>query len=315
MRILLTGTSGQVGGALLPLLREQHDVLALRHGEFDLSQPNTLEVVLDRLKPDLIVNPAAYTAVDRAEEEPELALRVNAGAPSAIARWAARCTVPLVHFSTDYVFDGSGEAPWREEDACRPLSSYGRSKWEGEKAIKSSGAPHLIIRTSWVYAASGANFLRTIERLARERDELRVVADQFGAPTSASSIAEAVSAILARRRTAAGLAADFAAAKGLVHVADAGCTSWHGFASAIVEGLKARGWPVKAATVRPITTREFPTRAARPANSRLDLSRLSQVFGVNTSRWELALRRELDRLLALSDGRRSDFPLPPPAEG
>lgn len=301
MRILLTGTSGQVGGALLPLLREKHDVLALRRAEFDLSQPNTLEVVLDRSQPDLIVNPAAYTAVDRAEEEPELALRVNAEAPSALARWAARHTVPLIHFSTDYVFDGSGEAPWREEDVCRPLSSYGRSKWEGEKAIKSSGAPHLIIRTSWVYAASGANFLRTIGRLARERDELRIVADQFGAPTSASSVAEAVSTILARRRSAAELAADFAAAKGLVHLADVGCTSWHGFASAIVEGLKARGRPVRAAAVRPITTREFPTKAARPANSRLDLSRLSQVFGVNTPRWELAFRRELDRMLALSD--------------
>jgi dTDP-4-dehydrorhamnose reductase len=164
-------------------------------------------------------------------------LRINAEAPAELARWAARHEVPLVHFSTDYVFDGSSETPWRETDPCRPLSSYGRSKWEGEKAVQASGAPHLIIRTSWVYAAQGANFLRTMNRLVRERDELRVVADQFGAPTSAPSIAEALSAILARSASATELVKDFAAAKGLVHLTNAGSTSWHGFASAILEGL------------------------------------------------------------------------------
>jgi len=297
MRILLTGTSGQVGGALLPLLRGSHEVLAPSRAELDFSQPKTLATALDRLKPNLIINPAAYTAVDRAEDEPELALCINADAPAELARWTARHEVPLIHFSTDYVFDGSGETPWREEDRCRPLSSYGRSKWEGEKAIQASGAPQLIIRTSWVYAAQGTNFLRTMVRLARERDELRVVADQFGAPTSASAIAETVAMILARSASAAELAKDFAAAHGLVHLANSCRTSWHGFASAIVEGLKARGQPVKVRAVHAITTEEFPTKAVRPANSRLDLSRLRDVFGVTTPPWQQALGRELDILV------------------
>jgi dTDP-4-dehydrorhamnose reductase len=297
MRILLTGTSGQVGGALLPLLRRSQEVLAPKRAEFDLCHPPALAAALDRLEVDLIINPAAYTAVDRAEDEPELAFRINAEAPAELARWAVRHNVPLIHFSTDYVFDGSGETPWREEDRCRPLSSYGRSKWEGEKAIQASGAPQLIIRTSWVYAAQGTNFLRTMNRLARERDERRVVADQFGAPTSARSIAETVAIILARSASAAGLAEDFAAAQGLVHLANSGSTSWHGFASAIVEGLKARGQPVKGSAVHAITTKDFPTKAVRPANSRLDLSRLRQVFGVTTPSWQQALRRELDILV------------------
>jgi dTDP-4-dehydrorhamnose reductase len=298
MRILLTGTTGQVGGALLPLLNGAHEVLAPNRDEFDLSQPATLGAALDRLKPEFIVNPAAYTAVDRAEDEVGLALRVNAVAPDTMSNWATRQGVPLVHFSTDYVFDGSGEKPWREDDACRPLSTYGRTKWEGERAIQASGAPHLIIRTSWVYAATGANFLRTMARLARERDELSVVADQFGAPTSAPSIAEAVAAILARRRTGSELAADFAAANGLVHLANAGTTSWHGFTNAIVDGLKTRGQAVKASAVHAITTKDFPTKAVRPANSRLDLSRLHEVFGITMQAWEQALQRELDVLVA-----------------
>jgi len=297
MRILLTGTSGQVGGALLPLLRHSQQVLAPNRAEFDLSDPDSLASALDRLDVDLIINPAAFTAVDRAEDEPELAFRVNAEAPAELARWAAQHDVPLVHFSTDYVFDGSGETPWREEDRCRPLSSYGRSKWEGEKAIQASGAPQLIIRTSWVYATQGTNFLRTMNRLARERDEIRVVADQFGAPTSANAIAEAVAIILARRASVADLAKDFATAQGLVHLTTSGSTSWHGLASAIVEGLKARGQPVKANVVHAITTKDFPTKAVRPANSRLDLSRLRQVFGITPPPWQQTLRRELDILV------------------
>jgi dTDP-4-dehydrorhamnose reductase len=302
MRILLTGTSGQVGGALLALLRERYEVLAPQRAEFDLSQPDALAAALDRFRPDLIINPAAYTAVDRAEDEPELAMRVNAEAPAALSRWAAQFKVPLVHFSTDYVFDGSGKTPWREDDPCRPLSSYGRSKWEGEQAIQASGAPHLIIRTSWVYAAHGKNFLRTIARLAHERNELRVVADQFGAPTSAPSIADAVLALLAGRSSVAEVALDFAAAKGLVHLANAGTTSWHGFASAIVEGLKARGQVIKADAVHAITTKDFPTKAVRPVNSRLDLSRLREMFGMTPLPWEHALQCELDVLVQLAGG-------------
>ena len=299
MRILLTGSNGQVGSALLPLLRISHEVMAVQRADFDLSRPETLGSVLESLKPELIINPAAYTAVDRAEDEPELALGVNAKAPAVIGRWAARENVPLIHFSTDYVFDGSGDKPRREEDVCAPLSSYGRSKWEGEKAIKASGAPHLIIRTSWVYAAQGTNFLRTISHLARERDELHVVVDQFGAPTSASSIADAVSTIIARKAMAGDLAADFAAAPGLVHLTNAGVTTWHAFATAIVEGLRARGQPIRATVVQPIKTEQFATKAIRPANSRLDLTRLQLVYGLVTPSWQRALERELDLLVRL----------------
>jgi len=299
VRILLTGTSGQVGGALLPLLSISHTVLAPQRAEFDLSRPETVAEALDGLAPDLIVNPAAYTAVDKAEDESELALRVNAASPAAMAAWAANRGVPLIHFSTDYVFDGSGEKPWREEDKCAPLSSYGRSKWEGEQSVQASGAPHLIVRTSWVYAAQGTNFLRTMVRLARERDELRVVADQFGAPTAAASIAEATAGIIDRRRSTVDLARDFEGAKGLVHLANAGMTSWHGFATSIVEGLKARDQAVKARSVHAIATSDFPTRAVRPANSRLDTSRLLQVFGVSMPDWGEALEGELDRLVAI----------------
>ena len=199
MRILLTGTSGQVGGALRPLLQERGDLLTPQRAEFDLAKPETLAEGLDGLKPDLIVNPAAYTAVDRAEDESELAFRVNAEAPSAVARWAAIRHVPLIHFSTDYVFDGPGDQPWREDSVTRPLSVYGASKLAGENAIRAANGPHLIVRTSWVYAAKGRNFLRTITRLAQERKELRIVADQIGAPTSARLIADAVAQILRTR--------------------------------------------------------------------------------------------------------------------
>jgi dTDP-4-dehydrorhamnose reductase len=296
MRILLTGASGQVGGALLPLLQGAHEVLAPTRAEFDLADPEGRTAALDRFNADLIINPAAYTAVDRAEDEKELAFAINAHAPAALASWAERHNVPLVHFSTDYVFDGSGETPWREEDTCRPLSSYGRSKWEGEKAIRASGAPHLIIRTSWVYAARGTNFLRTMARLAAERDELRVVADQFGAPTSASSIAAVVATILAQATSVAELADRFAVARGLVHVANSGTTTWHGFACAILDALKARGKAVKARAVHAIRTKDFPMKAMRPSNSRLDLSRLREVFGVKPPPWEQALQHEIDMM-------------------
>jgi dTDP-4-dehydrorhamnose reductase len=236
MRILLTGTGGQVGSTLRPLLQGRGDVLAPQRAELDLSRPETLVEGLDELKPDLIVNPAAYTAVDRAEDESELAFRVNAQAPSEIARWAAQHRVPLVHFSTDYVFDGSGDKPWCEDSPPGPLSVYGASKLGGETAIRSAGGSHLIVRTSWVYAAKGTNFLRTIARLAGEREELRIVADQIGAPTSARVIATAVVQILQETD----LASRFAESGGIVNIACTDETSWHGFATAIVAGLRSR---------------------------------------------------------------------------
>lgn len=296
MRILLTGSSGQVGGALLAQLIGRHEVLTPGRSDFDLSRPETLAAVLDRLRPDLVINPAAYTAVERAEDEPDLARMINAEAPAALAHWAAPRQVPLIHYSTDYVFAGGDERPWREEDPCAPLSIYGRSKWEGEKAVQASGAGHLIIRTSWVYAAQGSNFLNTICRLAGERDELDVVADQFGAPTSADSLAEAVSAIISSSPTIEALKSRFAAAQGLVHATNSGSTTWHGFACAILNGLRARGRYIRANSVRAITSRDFRTKAVRPANSRLDLSRLQRTFGITMPAWDAALSRVLDHI-------------------
>jgi dTDP-4-dehydrorhamnose reductase len=294
VRILVTGVTGQVGGALVSRLAANHTVIAADRAMLDLSEPAAIAGRLDALTPDLIVNPAAYTAVDRAEDEPELAFRVNAEAPGAIARWAAGRGVPLVHFSTDYVFDGSGERSWREGDRTGPLSAYGASKLAGEDAVRAAGGTHLVVRTSWVYAAKGANFLRTITRLAGERRELRIVSDQFGAPTSAGVIADAVVGIVAGGLSS--LAQRFAAADGLVNVAAAGETSWHGFAVAIVDGLKARGLPLAVENIVPIRTEDYPTKAKRPANSRLDLTRLKRVFGIETAKWEAALEVELDRL-------------------
>lgn len=303
MRILLTGTAGQVGGALLPLLRDRHTVLAPTPNEFDLSKPESLASKLDSTRPDLIINPAAYTAVDKAEDETELAFTINGEAPSALARWAAANGVPVVHFSTDYVFDGSGDGAWREDDRTDPLSVYGRSKLAGEKAVRSAGGSHLVVRTAWVYAAQGANFMRTIIRLAREREALRVVADQFGAPTSARTIAATLVEIL--EHGASDLLAMFARSDGLVHLTNSGSTSWHSFASAIVDGLRSRGVPLKAAEVAPIATADYPTKATRPANSRLDLTRLKAAYGIVPPIWEDALAAELDAFLALEAVQRS----------
>ncbi|MDA9499492.1 dTDP-4-dehydrorhamnose reductase [Bradyrhizobium sp. CCBAU 11357] len=294
MRILLTGAAGQVGGALLPLLRDQHTVIALARHEFDLSKPESLAGKLEALKPDLIINPAAYTAVDKAEDELALAFLVNGDAPAALARWAAAHDVPMVHFSTDYVFDGSGRNLWREDDPTGPLSAYGRSKLAGESAVRSAGGAHLVVRTAWVYAAQGANFMRTMIRLASERDSLRVVSDQWGTPTTARTIASVLVEILGR---GADLSDVFARANGLIHLTNSGSTSWHGFASAIVEGLRSRGVPLKATEVLPIATKDYPTKATRPANSRLDLTRLKEAYGLVPPAWERALAEELDAYL------------------
>jgi dTDP-4-dehydrorhamnose reductase len=294
MRILLTGTRGQVGSALLPLLEKCGELLAPGSKDFDLSKPQALEGGLDGLKPDLIVNPAAYTAVDRAEDETDLAFKVNAESPAAIARWAARHNVPLVHFSTDYVFNGQGDTPWREDSPTDPLSVYGASKLAGDNAVAAAAGPHLIVRTSWVYASKGSNFLRTIARLARERRELRIVADQIGAPTTARVIAEAVAGMLSTDPRNA--AARFPRAGGVVNVVCAGETSWHGFATAIAAGLKSRGVRLEVETISPIGTQDFPTKAKRPGNSRLDLSLLRDAFGIATPNWKEALEVELDDL-------------------
>jgi dTDP-4-dehydrorhamnose reductase len=295
MRILLTGVTGQVGKALIGPLGRLGDVIPADRAVLNLAEPGTLSEALDRLAPDLIINPAAYTAVDRAEDERELAFAVNGEAPAVIAWWASRKRVPLLHFSTDYVFDGEGGTPWREDSPTAPLSVYGASKLAGEEAIRKAGGPHLIVRTSWVYAAQGANFLRTMARLARERTELRVVADQVGAPTSASVIADGVTRLLEADLNS--LPRRFARAEGIVNVAASGETSWHGFASRIVDGLRARGLPLAVQSIVPIRTEEYPTKAQRPRNSRLDLTRLREVFGISTPCWDEALDAELNQLV------------------
>jgi dTDP-4-dehydrorhamnose reductase len=294
MRILLTGVTGQVGGALIAPLFEIATVVAVDRGQLDLSQPQSIPAALDRLQPDMIVNPAAFTAVDLAEDERDLAFRVNADAPAAMAQWAARRDIPMVHFSTDYLFDGSGKAAWREDDAPAPLSVYGASKLAGELAIREAGGRHLIVRTSWVYAAQGRNFLRTIARLARERKELRIVADQFGAPTSARIIADAVMKILKMGMTDGGRSFDRNA--GLVNMSASGETSWHGFSTAVLAGLKDRGIEIKTEYIIPIKTADYPTKAKRPHNSRLDHSRLNDTFGIAMPSWREALSVELDEL-------------------
>jgi dTDP-4-dehydrorhamnose reductase len=294
MRILVTGVTGQVGRALTKRLKPLGDVVPADRSVLNLAEPGTLAGALDRLSPDLIVNPAAYTAVDRAEDERELAFIVNGDAPGVIARWASRMQIPLVHFSTDYVFDGQGETPWHEDSPPAPLSAYGVSKLAGEEAIRAANGPHLIVRTSWVYAATGANFLRTITRFARERTELKVVADQIGAPTSARVIADAIAGILAAAGT--DLPQRFARANGLVNIAASGQTSWHGFAVRIVDGLRARGIKLAVQSIALLRTEEFSTTAKRPNNSRLDLTRLNQAFGLITPSWTDSLEPELDKI-------------------
>jgi dTDP-4-dehydrorhamnose reductase len=290
MRILLTGTTGQVGGALHRPLSAMGRVLAVGRDELDLQHPETIASTLDRLRPDLIVNPAAYTAVDLAEDERDIAFRVNGDTPGVMAIWAAAHDVPFVHFSTDYVFDGSGDTAWKEDSEPRPLSVYGESKLAGEQAVREAGGRHVIIRTSWVYASAGRNFLTTMARLASQRAELRVVADQHGAPTSARSIADAVTRILQGEDAADG----FRENSGLVNLTASGVASWHDFATAIVAGMKARGALLACERVLPIATADYPTRAVRPLNSRLDPSRLQRSFGIEMPSWQDALEVELD---------------------
>jgi dTDP-4-dehydrorhamnose reductase len=280
-----------VGGALRVSLGAIGTVAAVDRSQLDLSLPDTIRSVLSEVAPDLIINPAAYTAVDRAEDDAEIAYQVNAEGPRQIAAWASARGVPLIHFSTDYVFDGSGERPWREQDPTGPLCVYGASKLAGEVAIREALGPHLIVRTSWVYGAKGTNFLNTIIRLSRERSELRIVADQIGAPTPARVIARIVTKIIEQCRS--DMRGQFADAGGIINVATSGETSWHGFATAIVHRLKAWGNKLEVKNLIAIRTDDYPAKACRPHNSRLDLTFLSRRFGIVPPAWEDALTTEL----------------------
>jgi dTDP-4-dehydrorhamnose reductase len=300
MRFLVTGISGQVGSETARRFGELGEVLAADRAMLDLSRPSALAAKLDALAPEVIVNPAAYTAVDRAEDERELAFTVNADSPGVMAKWAAARGVPFIHLSTDYVFDGSGERPWQEDDPVAPLGAYGASKLAGEKNIRAAAGPHLIVRTSWIYAAHGANFLRTISRLAREKHELKIVVDQVGAPTSAAFVADTLATIV--RKNLDDLTPALAASGGVVHAAAAGHTSWHGFASAIVAGLRQRRVPLAVQRLIPIPSADYVTKAVRPLNSRLDLTRLRGTFGVSPNPWETLLEPELDALISQTAG-------------
>jgi dTDP-4-dehydrorhamnose reductase len=289
MNILLTGKNGQVGWELQRALLPLGSVAAFGHRELDLADAAAVRRKLDEVRPDAIVNAAAYTAVDKAESETELANAVNVAAPALLAQEAARRDALLIHYSTDYVYDGAKAAPYVETDRANPLGAYGRSKLAGEAGIRASGCDHLIFRTSWVYAARGANFLRTILRLAAEREELRIVADQVGAPTWSRLIAEATAhALRQAMQERSGGTFD----SGVFHLAAAGETSWHGFAAAIVAG---RGG-LRVKTVTPITTADYPLPAARPANSRLDTAAFRARFGLALPDWRDCLQLCLEEL-------------------
>ena len=289
MKLLLLGGNGQVGRELRHSLAPLGElVVATREGgagdvAADFDAPESLAALVAGSAPDVVVNAAAYTAVDQAETDREAAFRVNAEAPAALARACAGRGALLVHYSTDYVFDGNATRPYREDDPTAPLGVYGESKLAGEVAIRDSGARHAILRTAWVYAAHGRNFLRTMLRLASERDELRVVADQVGAPTPASWIADATAAMLRRGIDDAGT----------WHVVADGETSWHGFASAIMREAVAAGLLARAPSVLPIGTADYPTPARRPAYSVLDTARLRRDFGLQPPGWEAGLRATL----------------------
>lgn len=282
MNILLTGVNGQVGWELRRTLAPLGRVVAVDRDELDLADPDALRARVRALSPGLIVNPAAYTAVDRAETEAAQARTINAVAPGILAEEAKRCGAILVHYSTDYVFDGSKDGPYLEDDVPKPLNVYGSTKLEGEQAIRASGVRHLILRLSWVYGRRGHNFLLTMQRLMRERAELKIVDDQVGAPTWSRLIAEATALILAQCLSPA-RGADRPEPWGTYHLTCGGATSWYGFASAIAElgGYSTR--------LIPIPTADYPTPARRPANSRLDNGKLERTFGVRLPDWREAL--------------------------
>ena len=298
MSVLVFGGNGQLGQELLRAMAPLGGVVATtRSGALadgracevaDFDQPERLPEVLERLRPSVVVNAAAYTAVDRAEQDSDAAFRANAHAPGEIARWCAAHGVPLVHYSTDYVFDGQGARPYREDDATAPLGVYGQSKLAGEQAIRAAGGRHLIFRTAWVYAAHGHNFLRTMLSLGAQRDELRVVADQVGTPTPAALIAEVTAQVLRKGR----------GPSGTWHLTACGQTSWHGFAEEIFAQALAAGVIETAPRVLPITTAEYPTPARRPAWSVLDNRKLQRDFGIALSDWREGVKRVVAQMAA-----------------
>jgi len=297
MKLLLFGRNGQLGWELQRALAPLGELVVLGSDSAaplrgDFRDPEALAATVRAVRPDVIVNAAAHTAVDRAESEPDLAHTINATAPGVLAREAAALGATLLHYSTDYVFDGSGTTPRTEDATPGPLNVYGRTKLAGEAAIRASGCRHLILRTSWVYAARGGNFAKTMLRLAAEREQLRVVDDQVGAPTGAELLADLSAHMLRALPQRPELA-------GTYHAAAAGATSWHGYACHVIEAARARGRPVRVAPqdILAVGSDAFPTPAARPRNSRLDTTRLRDAFGLTLPPWQAGVERMLAEVL------------------
>jgi dTDP-4-dehydrorhamnose reductase len=306
LRIVLLGAQGQLGHALAQTLPVLGEVQAFGRQQADLAHADALRAVLDQHQPQLIVNAAAYTAVDKAEQEPELAHAINAQAPAVLAQWAAAHGAVMVHYSTDYVFDGRSAQPYTEADLPAPQSVYGHSKWAGERAVQTAGCRHLIFRTSWVVGTHGGNFLKTMLRLGTERDSLRVVADQHGAPTAVDLIARTTLDVLqhmmdpaavkdAQVQASTQTPVMWASADdprwGLYHLAAAGETTWHAYACHVIDRAAALGWPMRASahSIQAIATDQYPLPAPRPANSRLNTQRLQSRFGVVLPDWRVGV--------------------------
>ena len=294
MKVLLTGKNGQVGFELRRALAPLGAITAVDRAECDLGDSSAIRDLVHRLQPDVIVNPAAYTAVDRAETEAELAHAVNAVAPGILGEMAADLNALVVHYSTDYVFDGTHEGFYKESDSPNPQSVYGATKLAGEQALQASGARHLIFRTSWVAGTHGGNFAKTMLRLAAERSELKVVADQFGAPTSAALLADVTAHII--RETTGQRVGEFP--YGVYHLVAGGVTNWHEYACHVIDRAHSVGRPIAVPLggIRPIETTNYPAPARRPANSRLDTHKLRQTFGLTLPDWRDGVDYILDQL-------------------
>lgn len=296
MKILLFGKNGQVGWELQRSLAPLGELIALdadsRELCGDFTDLDGISRTIRAVAPDVVVNAAAHTAVDKAESEPELARAINALAPGVLAQEAFRCNAWLIHYSTDYVFDGSGEQPWQETDAAAPLSVYGTTKLEGEQLIQQSGCRHIIFRTSWVYGARGGNFAKTMLRLAQQRDSLSVINDQIGAPTGADLLADVTAHVIRAVGQRPGLS-------GLYHLVAGGATSWHGYASFVLDIVRHAGLPLKVASdaIQAVPTSAFPTAARRPHNSRLDSRKLQSTFDLKMPMWQTGVARMLTEIL------------------
>ena len=295
MKILLTGRNGQLGFELQRALAPLGELIAIDSGECDLADAQAIRQLVRQMAPDLIVNPAAFTAVDTAEDQRDLVMAVNATAPEVLGQEAQALGIPVFHYSTDYVFDGRKTSPYTEKDPTSPLSVYGQSKQLGETRLQAATQRHLIMRTSWVFGTHGQNFAKTMLRLAQERDELRVVSDQIGAPTPASLLADLTAHLVRQIQTAGPAGFPF----GLYHVSAGGETNWFDYAKHVLEQATIRGYALKVAPdqVTPISTDAYPTRARRPGNSRLDTSKFRRTFGLRLPSWQQGLNHTLQHIL------------------